>query len=136
MDTSIFEQITSALTVKSLCSPLGPDVPAEYTFADLEILVAETGVDPFSTVSRVVAYDGSVPGIIWFEDYLVEREEPPVEEVMQRLQPNEMLSSDTVIRVLTGPFSTNFGRSAACFAISATDMAIGAPVPPAGMSPR
>ena len=99
MDTSIFEQITSALTVKSLCSPLGPDVPAESTFADLETLAAEAGIDPFSGVaSRVVAYDGSVTGIIWFEDYLqIEAGELPVEEVMQGFEPNELLSSDTTI---------------------------------------
>jgi hypothetical protein len=45
MDISIFEQITSALTVKLLCSPLGPDIPAEYTFADLEMLVMDEGID-------------------------------------------------------------------------------------------
>jgi len=100
MDTSIFEQITSALTVKSLCSPLGPDVPAESTFADLETLAAEAGIDPFSggVASRVVAYDGSVTGIIWFENYLqIEAGELPVEEVMQGFEPNELLSSDTTI---------------------------------------
>jgi hypothetical protein len=111
MDTSIFEQITSALTVKSLCSPLGPDIPWWSTFADLENLAAKAGVDPFigGVASRVIASDGSVTGIIWFEDYLHHRpdgERPPVEddemlsdveEVMQGFEPNELLSSDTTI---------------------------------------
>ena len=35
MDITIFEQITSALTVKSICSPLGPDLPGWSTDEDL-----------------------------------------------------------------------------------------------------
>jgi hypothetical protein len=44
MDTPIFEQITSALTVKTICSPLGPDIPSGSTADDLnDMLCAAVG---------------------------------------------------------------------------------------------
>src|SRR5207249_139349 len=36
MDTSMFEQIASSITVKSICDPLGPDVPATSAIPELE----------------------------------------------------------------------------------------------------
>lgn len=99
MEISIFEQITSVLTVKSICSPLGPDIPAGSTADDLETLECAVNLDPFNYPSRVVAPDGNVTGIVWFEDYaqLEHASEPVIESVMQPLEPNELLSSSTTI---------------------------------------
>jgi hypothetical protein len=97
MDTSIFEQITSALTVKSLCSPLGPDIPSRSTGADLNFMTIDDDLDPFNNPSRIIGSDGEVIGIIWFEDYADIDDEQSVDEVMQELEPNQLLSSDTTI---------------------------------------
>jgi hypothetical protein len=103
MKVSIFEQVTSALTVKSICSPLGPDIPAGSTADDLATLQCKVDVDPLTHPSRVITPDGNVKGIVWFEDYAqlehLEPEEgqPTIEQVMEPLEPNELLSSSTTI---------------------------------------
>jgi hypothetical protein len=103
MEVSIFEQVTSALTVKSICSPLGPDIPAGSTTDDLMTLECEADVDPLSHPSRVITADGTVKGIVWFEDYAQlehldrEDDQPTIEQVMKPLEPNELLSSSTTI---------------------------------------
>jgi len=98
MEISIFEQITSALTVKSICSPLGPDIPAGSTADDLWTLDCPAHLDPLNHPSRVVTPDGDVIGIVWFEDYaLLDESEPVIESVMHPLEPDELLSSSTTI---------------------------------------
>src|SRR5260370_813093 len=100
MSAPIFEQITSALTVRSICTSLGPDIPAGSTHDDLVEMHCDPGLDPFNNPSRVVGLDGSVSGIVWFEDYWrLEHDEraQTVDEVMERLQPSEILSSATTI---------------------------------------
>jgi hypothetical protein len=99
MEISIFEQITSALTVKSICSPLGPDIPAGSTADDLDTLECPADLDPLNHPSRVVTPDGSVTGIVWFGDYarLEDESEPVIESVMQPMEPDELLSSSTTI---------------------------------------
>ena len=59
----------------------------------------DEGIDISGNASGVVAPDGYVLGILWFEDYhgFEQGEEPDVDEVMQRLEPNELLSSTTTI---------------------------------------
>jgi len=54
MEISTFEQITSALTVQMICSPLGPDIPAGANPNDLCILECPPGLDPYKHPSRVV----------------------------------------------------------------------------------
>jgi len=102
MDMSIFEQVTSALTVKSICTSLGPDIPAESTDLDLSVMHCEADLDPFNNPSRVIGFNGSVIGMIWFEDYAQLETDGDggsrtVEEAMQRLEPSEILSSSTSI---------------------------------------
>jgi len=95
----IFEQISSALTVRSICTPLGPDIPSGSTDEDLLDMHCDPGLDPFNP-SRVLGSDGSVVGIVWFESYAClehEGEARIVDDVMERLNPNEMLSSSTTI---------------------------------------
>jgi hypothetical protein len=65
MDTSVFEQIASSLTVTSICSPLGPDVPASITIADLDEYLdpgSDPNLDPWNNPSRVIDNDGDVVG--------------------------------------------------------------------------
>ena len=104
MEISIFEQITSVLTVKSICSPLGPDIPAGSTADDLMTAAYEADLDPFNYPSRIMTPEGNVTGIVWFEDYaqLEEEREPTIEAVMQPLEPNELLSSSTTILDVVG----------------------------------
>jgi hypothetical protein len=70
MDRSIFEQVTSALTVKAICSPMGVDAAPYDKMSEFEAAVVDAGTDTFSP-SQVVNADGSVCGIIWGEDCLV-----------------------------------------------------------------
>jgi hypothetical protein len=53
MGAPIFEQVTSALTVKSICSPMGPDIPSETSLDDLEGTSCH-GLDPFNNPARIV----------------------------------------------------------------------------------
>ena len=41
VDARIFEQVASALTVKSICSPFGMDIPAGSTVSDLPELFSD-----------------------------------------------------------------------------------------------
>ncbi len=100
MEISTFEHITSALTVKAICSPLGPDIPAGSTADDLNTLECDADVDPINHPSRVITPDGDVKGIVWFEDYAQLDDDEggtTIDEVMEPLEPNELLSSSTTI---------------------------------------
>jgi hypothetical protein len=107
MDFSIFEQVTSALTVKSICRPMGPDIPAGTSFEEM-VEMDDQGLDPINNPSRVVNSVGDTIGVVWFEDYanaantfemLTEEEGAPqfIDDVMQDLEPNRLLSSNTTI---------------------------------------
>lgn len=110
MDTSQFEQITSSLTVSSICGPLGPDVPAGTSLYELEELLdpsSDPNLDPWNNPSRVVDPDGRVIGVLWFEAWAWDAEESEssnekleayvVDEIMERPKPYELLSSSTTI---------------------------------------
>jgi len=62
MEESIFEQVTSALTVKAICSRLGPDIPSGSTDDDLNMMHCDPDLDPFNNPSRVIGSNGSVLG--------------------------------------------------------------------------
>jgi|ERR1700730_18661877 hypothetical protein len=98
MDTSPFEQITSSLTVKSICSPFGPDVRAgSNSFDTLEDLMPEYG-NTFT--SRVIDSNGNVVGFIdWSDDptHVDVDEDTVVDEVMERVESNKFLTSATTI---------------------------------------
>jgi hypothetical protein len=99
MDESIFDQITSALTVQSLCSGLAPDIPAGSRIEDLEELLPDAQT-AMNHPSRVVDTKGNVIGILWFENwYAIEHGEEPysVDEITDNLQPNDFLSASTTI---------------------------------------
>jgi hypothetical protein len=99
MDNSIFEQITSALTVRSLCSPLGPDIPAGTYIEDLESLLPDAYV-AMNYPSRVLGSSGDAKGMLWFEDwgFLGIDDRPSiVDEVMDQFEPHQLLSSNTTI---------------------------------------
>ncbi len=103
MDKSIFEQITSSLTVKSICGPLGPDIPAGTALDHVEELTDpgdDPNLDPWNNPSRVTDSDGNTVGILWFQNWAVENEETDpnasiVDDVME--SPEPFLSSDTTI---------------------------------------
>jgi len=106
MDTSMFEQIASSITVKSICDPLGPDVPATSAIPELEEYLDPSGdptLDPFNNPSRVVDCKGHIVGMLWFEDWTclgepkAADETITVEQVMERIEPNEYVSSGTTI---------------------------------------
>jgi CBS domain len=105
MNSSIFEQVTSALTVKSICSPMAADIPTGTALDDLEGM-SDHCLDPFNNPARVVDSDGNTIGVVWFDDYAEAgtyfqggNEEGPkfIDDVMQRLEPNRLLSSGTTI---------------------------------------
>jgi hypothetical protein len=105
-DLSIFDQITSELTVKSICSPMGPDIPAGSNVEDLNSFFTDAGRDPLNYPSRVIDSNGKVTGIIWFER-LFSAAGAPVEEVMEGLDHNHLMSSATTIIDAVELFSSN-----------------------------
>lgn len=95
MDTSQFEQITSSLTVSSICGPLGPDVAARISLHELEELLdpsSDPNLDPWNNPSRVVDADGRIVGVLWFASWGAEESESSnekleayvVDEIMER----------------------------------------------------
>jgi hypothetical protein len=103
MSTSIFEQVTSSLTVLSICGSLGPDIPAGTPLFDVEkVLDPGDDFDP-NDPSPVIDSGGDLVGFLWFEDWGVdqalEEEEVDsfVDDVMDRPEPSQFLSSDTTI---------------------------------------
>jgi hypothetical protein len=114
MNTSAFEQITSSLTVKLICGPLGPDVPTGTSLDDVVELLdpgSDPNLDPMNNPSRVVDPDGNTVGVLWFGnwDESVEsniEELEFVDDVMERPQPYEFLSAATTILDAVDLFGT------------------------------
>ncbi|MBR0868157.1 hypothetical protein ACFLEY_00540 [Bradyrhizobium sp. YCK136] len=107
MNWQIFEEVSSALTVRSICSQLGPDIPTGSTDDDLLEMYCDPDLDPFNNPSRVVNSNGSAKGIVWFENYarIENSDAHTVDEVMEHLEPNELLSSDTTVLEAVGLFA-------------------------------
>jgi hypothetical protein len=113
MDISIFDQISSALTVRSLCSGLGPDIPAGSNFEEVENLTAEVDILNFLNYpSRIVEPNGDVKGILWCGNLdAVEAEGwNVVDEFAEQLEPNELLSSSTTVLDAVELFGTKENR--------------------------
>src|ERR1700676_4531840 len=96
MDQSLFEQVASSLTVKSICSPMGPDVPSDVTFDGLKEFYCEAG-DPIDWPSRIIDKDGQVCGIMWSTDFFNASESladnnAVTEVVAEKLPLNQLLS--------------------------------------------
>jgi len=102
-NASIFEEIASLLTVKTIISPLSPDVQADSTIAEVEDFLDprtrqdDPYYDPFNNPSRVIEAKGNVVGILWFTNWYSEDAAVTVDEVMDRIEPSEFLSSTTTI---------------------------------------
>jgi hypothetical protein len=114
MEKSVFDEITSALTVQSLCSRLGPDIPSGSPISDLEEILIDAEVDPMNCPSRIIDADGNVKGVLWYENWssVDEMGEGPgiVDEVAERLEPNEFLSSDTNVLDAVNIFAAKDNR--------------------------
>jgi hypothetical protein len=113
MDTPIFEQVASSLTVKSICGQLGPKIPAGSTLADLEELLPE--VDPDAQPYPVTDSEGELKGILWFEDLWhlesMEDDAPAsVDELTEHIEPKSLLSSETTILDAVKLFGAKLNR--------------------------
>jgi hypothetical protein len=104
MNASIFEEIASSLTVMAIRGPLGPDIPLEADEVTLGEIYYKSDpmLDPLNDPCRVIASDGRTVGMLWYNDWFDEEweqkpEHTPVGEVMQPLEPNDLLSSETTI---------------------------------------
>src|SRR5450759_3197490 len=103
METSVFEQILSSLTVKSICNRLGPDVPAGSTIEDVVgiALNSDPEVANSEFQSRVINADGNVVGMLWndapTEDDKLFTPDLVVDEIMKSTKPDEFISSATTI---------------------------------------
>ena len=123
MDTQIFEQITSSLTVKSICGQLGPDVPAGSTIEEVEEYLdpgSDSKLDPWNNPSRVINNDRDVVGILWFIDWCDLEPESIVDDALQPLEPNDYLSSTTTILEAVELFSTK--RNTLFYVISVNEV--------------
>jgi hypothetical protein len=72
MSTSVFEQVTSSLTVMAICGPLGPDIRAGTPLFELESLLdpgEDPNLDPWNDPSRVIDSGGNIVGILWYENW-------------------------------------------------------------------
>ena len=100
MNSLIFEQVTSALTVKSICSPMGPEILSGTSLDDLEGMSCH-GHMPFDNPARIIDSEGNTIGVAWFEDYYFEADDEQrpyfINDVMRDLEPNCLLSSNTTI---------------------------------------
>jgi hypothetical protein len=86
--------------VKSICGQLGPDVRAGSSIEEVEEYLdpgSDSKLDPWNNPSRVINNDGDLVGILWFEDWCDLESESTVDDALQRLEPNEYLSSATTI---------------------------------------
>jgi hypothetical protein len=113
METSIFDQISSALTVRSPCSTLGPDIPAGSTIDDLETLPSEVDIlKLLNYPSRIIEENGDVKGIIWCGRVDVTEQEGSnlVDDFAENLEPHELLSSSTTVLDAVELFGTKENR--------------------------
>jgi hypothetical protein len=101
MDKSLFEQVASSLTVKSICSPMGPDIPSDVTAEGLQQFYWEEG-DPIDLPSRIVDKKGDVRGVMLSTDFFnasasFADNDTVTEVVAEELPLNQLLSSATTI---------------------------------------
>jgi hypothetical protein len=124
MDTSAFDQITSSLTVDLICGPLSPDVLAGASSDDvveLFDLSSDPNLDPITNPSRVVDPKGNTVGVLWHGHWDVDESEF-VDDVMERLEPYQLLSAGTTILDAVELFSA---RDNAVFYVLHIDQIIG-----------
>lgn len=113
MDTSIFEQVASSLTVKSICSSFrGPDLEASMSLERLGDVDLESypNFNPYNDdPCRVIDSTGRAIGIIWWgsSGEGPEYEEAVVcQDIMEHINPTYILSSSTTIVEAVEHFGT------------------------------
>ena len=108
MDTSVFEQIASSLTVNSICGSLGPDIAAGTAIDDL---FSDPDFERWGGPCRVIGSDGNVVGMLSFNDVMAcnatgsdetssdETSDPVfiVDQIVENIEPHRFLSRDTTI---------------------------------------
>src|SRR5271163_1586684 len=67
MDSSVFEQIASSLTVNSICGSLGPDVSPGTAIVDL---FSDPDFERWDGPCRVIGSDGHVVGMLSLNDVM------------------------------------------------------------------
>ena len=85
---------------------MGPDIPAGSNVEDLNSFFPDAERHLLNYPSRVINSNGKVIGIIWFER-LFSAARAPVEEVMEGLDQNHLMSSATAIIDAVELFSSN-----------------------------
>jgi hypothetical protein len=107
MDTSVFEQIASSLTVSSICGSLGPDIAAGTAIEDL---FSDPDFERWDSPSRVIDSDGHVVGMLSFNDVMAwsatSDDAFMVDQIMENIEPHRFLSRDTTILDVVDLFST------------------------------
>ncbi len=101
MEITDFEKIASSLTVRSICSPLGPDIrlgPDDDVAGDLDdatqiSIIKGMSADRTGGPVRVIRSGGKVLGMVRYRDLY----DMCLFEALERLEPSEFLSADTNI---------------------------------------
>jgi hypothetical protein len=93
----IFEQIASALTIKAICGPLGPDIPVDADEDKLnELFGADAnGIsDPLNDPCRVIDANGRTIGMVQYGDWYDYDQDRWLDETVDEvMQPNQMILS-------------------------------------------
>jgi hypothetical protein len=97
MDIPVFDQIASSLTVKAICSQLGPDIALDADEETLGEIFSDPDrtFDPMNDPCRVIGSDGRTVGMLWFEMLTVGGS--TLRDVVQPLVPHELLTSATTV---------------------------------------
>jgi hypothetical protein len=123
MDQKLFEQIASSITVKSICTPLNPDIRAEDKVDDLAFEEWQSLDSNPNNPSPVRDNDGVVVGMLWPESAITFLSEDPsdpsndgevvrkpspvlVREAMEIVHVHECVSSATTILDIIELFGT------------------------------
>ena len=95
MEITDFERVAASLTVRSIYTELGPDVPVGSDIGTASEIMTEIDADPTNAPARVIASDSSTLGMVWYEE--LDGDAGNVNEVMERLTPSDFLPADTTI---------------------------------------
>ncbi|MEE9216440.1 MAG: hypothetical protein V3U32_03305 [Anaerolineales bacterium] len=95
MEITDFERVAASLTIRSIYTELGPDVPVSSDIGTASEIMTEIDADPTNAPARVIASDSSTLGMVWYEE--LDADAGNVNEVMERLTPSDFLPADTTI---------------------------------------
>jgi hypothetical protein len=113
MDTEMFEHIASSITVKSICTPLNPDIHAWEKIEDLTWEMEQSLDADENNPWPVRDSDGEVVGMLWPDNaytYLSDDPSNPsafvIRDVMEYVHPHECVDSATTILDAVALFGT------------------------------